>query len=370
MRSLRAGWALHRARNRGQLARYWMARGDLDEAAVHARRALRLVRAGPSPPPHLAADLAMLVARVERDRDNAAASQEALLWTVERLEAAPAGHRRDQMLGATLAELGDAHRRAGRYPQATAALRQAHQLLAGNPVAEPIQLAGVVTQQGILAKELGEYQDAARCYAQVGRILATAGAPAAAEATLQHNLAGLAHIQHQYQRAETHARQAVALRRRVPRVSDVDIALDLAVLAAALAGQQRHDEARDLFEQAMAACQQARPPRRYEVAVHLHNLAAIDQASGFPHEAERRYRQALALKEELLGPQHPEIGLLANNLGTLLHDQGRDAAAAACYERALRLVTRHYPPDHPAIAAISANLTRAAAAERVPQPPS
>jgi Tfp pilus assembly protein PilF len=80
----------------------------------------------------------------------------------------------------------------------------------------------------------------------------------------------------------------------------------MAVLAAALAGQRRYEQARALLTEAMLACDNASPSRRYEVAVHLHNLAAIDQACGRLDQAERRYRRALAVKEQLLGAAHPE----------------------------------------------------------------
>ena len=141
----------------------------------------------------------------------------------------------------------------------------------------------------------------------------------------------------------------------------MDVALDLAVLASAVAGQRRHDEARELLEEAMAACHRARPPRRYEIAVHLHNLAAIDQASGRTAAAERGYRRTLSLKEELLGPEHPEVALVANNLATLLSGLGRGPEAAELYRRALAIVARSYPPEHPTSCAIRANAASAGA---------
>ncbi len=128
-----------------------------------------------------------------------------------------------------------------------------------------------------------------------------------------------------------------------------------------MAGQQRHDEARALLAEAMAACQRARPPRRYEIAVHLHNLAAIDQASGRTAAAEHGYRRTLALKEELLGAEHPEVALVANNLATLLSRLDRGPEAAKLYHRALAIMERSYPPEHPTSRAIRANAATASA---------
>jgi Tfp pilus assembly protein PilF len=351
---------VRRAARRLRLARYWQTDGDLDEAATHARRALRLMQTrGPAVPLELAVDVATSAAHVERDRDNPVASRAALDWVVDLLDAAPVSPRRDQLLSRVLVDLGDWHRRAAQYPLAVETLYRARRLTQAAGSAEPVHEAALLTMLGIVAKETGAFGCAADWYAAAGNILDQAGASPVDAASLQHNLAGLAHARQQYPQAESYARRAVELRRQASGVTEVDVAADIAVLAAAIAGQHRYDEARSLFMQAMTACREGRPPRRYEIAVHLHYLAAIDQATGRPDRAERQYRQALAIKEDLLGPEHPEVGLVANNLGTLLCEQKRQAEAVACYRRALTIAERVYPPQHPVTDAIRHNLNRA-----------
>jgi hypothetical protein len=58
-------WSPVRAGRRLQLARYWQTQDDLDEAAVHAYHAMRLLDG--RPPSVLAADVAYTTAQVERD---------------------------------------------------------------------------------------------------------------------------------------------------------------------------------------------------------------------------------------------------------------------------------------------------------------
>jgi tetratricopeptide (TPR) repeat protein len=312
------GRRLRRARRRLRLASYWWARSDLDEAARHGYRALRLAeRLDPLPTAAVAvAEIRLVLARVERDRDDGAAARAHLDRAVEVLDPAPATPARDRLLAAALAELGNCHRRAARYPLATAVLHRARRLLlAGDPL-----LCEVYTSLGILAKELGELDLAAGWYARVARIQDDAGAPPADAAALQHNLAGLAYVRRRYPEAEAHARRAVDLRRLAPGSTDVELAAERALLAATIAAQQRYAEARELFAWALAACRRARPPRRYEIAAHLHHLASIAHATGRPAEAERLYRQALELKREVLGDDHPEVALVAHNLGTLVAD--------------------------------------------------
>jgi tetratricopeptide (TPR) repeat protein len=340
-----------------RLARFWLAKADMTKAARHAEQALRLVRADPSPPTlpdDLAptVEVALTAARVQRGLDHGRESRELLEWALSLLDAAPASPERDRLLATTLTDLGDCHRRAGRYPQAAQALRRALPL---GQHAEPARYGATLMMLGIVAKELGAFEEAAGWYDQVAQLDEQAGALPGNAAALQHNLAGLAHARQQYALAETHARRAIELRRTVKRVRPADVAVDVAVLAAALAGQRRFDDARALYVDAMRACGRARPPRRYEIAVHLHSIAAIDQACGRWDAAEQGYWEALARREDLLGPEHPEIGLILNNLGTLLDDRGRPGEAAACYARAMALGQQAYPDDHPMLAAIRHN---------------
>jgi tetratricopeptide (TPR) repeat protein len=373
---------MRRARRWLGLARFWHLDGDLDEAARYGRRLLGLVSTGvavPTSPPDgpvpamLAAEIALMVGLIERDRTEYSPCRRHLWWAVELLESQPASVDRDLRLARTLTVVADVDRRSGRYEHVAAALSRARCLLRGDdwslrddagpdPAATvaaltaPTLLVEILTVEGIAAKERGAFDEAARCYAEIARLLVGLAAPTAHSVALHHNLAGLAHARQRYVEAEAHARRALALRRTGMRGPAVDLAQDLAVLAAALAGQQRHAEAVALFDEAIAICRTARPPRSYEIAVHLHNLASMQQTLGNHTRADPLYRESLAIKERLLGSEHPEVGLVANNLGTLLHDQGRLAEAAICYRRALTIAERTYAPEHPAVVGTRKNL--------------
>jgi tetratricopeptide (TPR) repeat protein len=316
------------------LARYWHRHGDLDEAARHATRLATTDRA----------EAAVILAAIDRDRDDAAACLANLVHAVDLLRAAPTS----LLLVRALTDLGDAHRRAGRYPQAVTTLREA---LAATT--DPRQLAAGLTVLAITAKELGAYREAGRWYARVGALHETYAAPLNDRATLEHNRAGLAYAQRRFSKAEDHARRAVLLRRRAP----LDLAGDLAVLGAAVAGQNRHDEAREHLRRALKIFTEARPPRRYEIAVQLHNLAAVDHAAGSLAAAEEGYLRALAIKEELLGSDHPEVGVICNNLGTLRPDQD-------WLDRALAITGRALGAGHPTTRAVRLNLRAASGRTR------
>jgi tetratricopeptide (TPR) repeat protein len=351
---------MRRAGRRLRLARFWHRDGDLDEAVRHGRRALRLVtEAEPATAPDaatLAIDVALTLALVERDRAAYTTGIEHATYAVGLLDALPPAVDRDRLLAQALIVLADLHRRTGDYQAVDAALHRARHLVEASPDRDLTVRA--LTVEGIAAKERGAFDQAARCYAEIGRLLDGDRAAPAEIAALHHNLAGLAYARGDHVEAESQARRAVAVRRAQRRTDPVDLAQDLAVLASALAGLHRYDEAIALFEQARTVCQRARPPRQYEIAVHLHNLAAIHHSLGAPGRADQLYREALAIKETLLGAEHPEVGLLANNLGTLLREQGRAAEAEACFRRALTIVERAYPPTHPVTKSVRRNLDR------------
>ena len=357
-------WLVGRVRLALCLAWYWHGAGDLDEASQAVQRARRLAGRRCAVPATLVADLALTAARIAQDRDDTAGCRVHLELAVAVLEAAGddagtiAGASGNRLLGWSLVGLGDQHRRAGEYAAAEEVLNRALRLVASAGPDDPVLHAAALTSQGITAKELGAFDAAARCYAQVSRIHREFGATATDAAALEHNLAGLEYARGRYAEAQEHARQALALRRQVPRVAQVDLAADAAVLASALAAGRRFDEARMLLHEALTAYQTARPPRRYEIAVLLHNLADIEHALGRLADAEDLYRQALSLKEELLGTDHPEVGLLANNLGNLLVERGREREASDYYRCASRMLEQAYGPDHPLVDRVRRNAVR------------
>ncbi len=260
--TVRSG-TLRLAGRRLRAARYWCRAGDVAEAARHARRALRLVRRHPAPPLDLAVEVARAAARVERALSRVDAARDILAWALGMLDGTPESPRRDRLLAAVLHDLGDCHRRTGRRAEAVRSSGRSGRLarLGGSARGDASALpAATLALLGMAAKQRGDFESAARYYAEAGEIHERSGATPGEAATLQHHLAGLAHAGERFADAETHARRAVELRRRVPGATPVDVAPDLAVLAAALAGQHRYQEARALLTLAMTACRTARPP--------------------------------------------------------------------------------------------------------------
>ena len=255
--------------------------------------------------------------------------------------------------------LGNVRRLQGRHRDAETCLLRAEAL------AEHAQLptwrqARVLNGLALIHKDTANYDEAAKLYRQALRH--TARNDLMARATLQHNLAGLAHAQGQFVEAEQPARCAVELRTAVLGHGRPEVAADLAVLGAVLYGQERHDEAERVVNEARTAFQRHYGPDHYEVAVNLGNLGALYAATDRADQAQQCYDRALQIKRRLLGSTHPEIATLLNNLAVLHKRQGRLPAARECYAQALRSSNRPWVPNTPAHepAATTSNVCRPA----------
>jgi tetratricopeptide (TPR) repeat protein len=253
--------------------------------------------------------------------------------------------------------LSNVRRLQGRYREAETCLLRARAL------AEHAQLpswrqARVLNGLALVHKDTANYDEAAELYRQALRH--TAENDRMARATLQHNLAGLAHAQGAFLEAEQPARCAVELRTAVLGRDHPEVAADLAVLGAVLFGQERHDEAEQVFNEALAAFRRQDGPDHYEVAVNLGNLGALYAATGRADQAQQCYDRALDIKRRLLGPAHPEIATLLNNLAVLHRQQGRLPAARECYAQALTVFHSTLGAEHPSTRTCRANLERTA----------
>jgi tetratricopeptide (TPR) repeat protein len=166
-----------------------------------------------------------------------------------------------------------------------------------------------------LAKDTGQYDTAARHYLTALELAQQVhGQDHPALASLMHNLAGLEHARGRYGKGEHFARLAISLRERQADPDSVELAGDLAVLGALLLGQQRLDEAQDIFDRTLVIWTRHRGPAHYEVAVARHNLAAVHTAADRLDAARADLGSAWCIKRQVLGESHPEVLALAAEL--------------------------------------------------------
>ena len=150
---------------------------------------------------------------------------------------------------------------------------------------------------------------------------------------------------------ERHA--AAALARRGGRELEIRL-LSSRTTVASRAG--KHEEARVLGEQALAAAREVFGAQHFEVANLLNNLGSFAGARGDHARASAYLSQSLQLQESLLGPEHPDVAVICANAGSAAVADGDRVRGRALLERALLLTRRAQGPEHPEIARILNNL--------------
>jgi eukaryotic-like serine/threonine-protein kinase len=111
-----------------------------------------------------------------------------------------------------------------------------------------------------------------------------------------------------------------------------------------------HDEAKRLYEQALAIGQAALGSEHPLVATRVSDLATVHFSTGDYDKAKRLYEQAHAIQEETLGPEHPHVATTLNNLANVHHNTGNYDEAKRLYERAYAIQEKALGPAHPHIA--------------------
>ena len=227
---------------------------------------------------------------------------------------------------------------AGCHVEAVALAREALALSESLHDAGDPAIASFHNNLGVALKLAGRYAEAQAAYGLAESI------GAGVTAALLHNLAGLSCSRGDFVAAEGFARRAVEAREDS---DDFGIAMDLAGLGDALAGQGRALDAEACYREALelyVACGQAAHP---EVAYAHHNLGDVLAELGRNEEARAAYRDSIARKIGLFGETHPEVAATMNNLAANLADCGYRAQARALSHRAVDIVAATLEADHP-----------------------
>jgi eukaryotic-like serine/threonine-protein kinase len=148
---------------------------------------------------------------------------------------------------------------------------------------------------------------------------------------------------------------AEAARRRAGPDPDREAELRSAV-ALSLRRAGRYDEARVLFEEAIALRTRALGPDHQRLGRLIGRLAGLDADQGRYTEARRHYEQTLAILEKELGPDHPDCARTVGSIGQMLQNAGDLDGARANLERSVAMLEQSLGPDHPDVARLGASL--------------
>lgn len=299
--------------------------GNLRMARRAFRKALRIFEASCGRRHPDVANVLIAVAAVERALGDLAAAERLGRRAEAMMNRLRAGGDIARLRVQALSGLGETLITRGRYADARRLLRRALASAERRLGSNDVDTAVVLNLIGMLGKYTGRFDDAARAYRRVRRILRRHPNADGELASLLHNLGGLEHARGRFARAEPYATRALQIRRRALPPDHPLVAAEMAALAPIISARGRHDQAARLLLNALTVFRGVYGPRSHDVAVSCHNLAASRVAAGRPAEAERWYRRALAIKEQLFGRRHPDTVLTAQALSALRRTRRRSA---------------------------------------------
>ncbi len=182
-------------------------------------------------------------------------------------------------------------------------------------------------------------------------------APAKADDMNQTYETGLSLFQAgRYEEALPYFRQSLVLAEARFGSNDPAVSVELNNLAEVLRLLRRYDEARSLYERALAL-DERQGSDEVAIATSLNNLALLDRAEGRYDEAQARYDRALDLLQKALGPRHPSVAKSLNNLAILYQLRGRPDDALPLIDRAADIALEALGPDDPTTQSLRRNQT-------------
>lgn len=252
----------------------------------------------------------------------------------------------------------------GRYRAALWAYRAALRAAERHQVLDPVLLAGLLNDFGVLCKFMGRFAAGERMYRRALRLLSKESSNnKQSVATLYHNLAGVEHARGRCGPALLLARHGLMLRKSAQPRDTGALIDDEAALAAILAGVGRTGEAIKIYRRVLRYyCRSAMPRSRleqkqshYEIGSARANLGAVYAQTVRLPVAEMNLRQAVSLLEMALGKHHPRLVSALNNLAVVCARRGRLSEADALYRRAIRLPEIQSRSTHPSTSILRQN---------------
>lgn len=263
------------------------------------------------------------------------------------------GKKNFELAGATT-NLALLMQETARYDQVEPLFKQALTLY--EKVGNQLALAGVLDLYANFCQLESRYSEADALYNRaltVRESVSGASSPLVADTLCE--LGQLHCSQGDFTKGEQELRRALGIARLTSanRSREVNIAT---ALADCLRSQDKHTEARALYQGALDLLQTSSGTKNAKVADALRNLAQNYVDTGDYVKAESLLVKALATDEEAYGALHPDLAVDLQTLGLVYLDQGKYEQAEQLYKRALTLTETVLGQEHPNTATSLNNL--------------
>jgi serine/threonine-protein kinase len=241
-------------------------------------------------------------------------------------------------LGFLYGKLGAYERAVGMFDSAVDAARSAF----GTDDRTGAALDGLA--QNLLA--VGRLDEAETAVQESVEIRRAAGSPDMALAGSYSTLGAVLRLRGRFDEARTAHLSAIELDRRAAGDTSRAVAIDLNNLGH-LAGQTGDFEEAERHLREAVAIHRAVEGGRPNLATALGNLASVRRELGDLEEAEALERETLEIRTTVLGPEHPDVAISLNQLGLTLQDAGRYDEADSLLLLSAEMRRRTFGEDHP-----------------------
>jgi tetratricopeptide (TPR) repeat protein len=127
-----------------------------------------------------------------------------------------------------------------------------------------------------------------------------------------------------------------------------ELATTLNLLGTLMASEERFDEARVVYEEALILFSEFDGAQNPEsTATVLNNLGDLENARGNPDKAHDWLEQCFQIRQRTLPPDHPLLAVTMDNLAKALAAKGSMPEATTYFERALTIRVSVFGNDHP-----------------------
>ncbi|MFZ4736006.1 MAG: tetratricopeptide repeat protein [Bradymonadia bacterium] len=375
----RVRWALAEARRQGRgvlvnSTETWPGVEDFGDAAVTMTQAAAQLRDACETPGLLAALLELDPELLDRAKDGQR-------WTPERLTSLararrpharlqvrsrrPRGRAVPGTLEAKVAEMervvGAADAPAVEWvdtARSLGLLDVAEDLLARlPPTQEPAARGRRLVSAGLLADELGRYEEAEALLRETLSIVEkTQGKAHPDYGTSLHNLAGVLEKLGRYEEAEVLLRESLSIDDKTLGSAHPSYGASLHSLAGVLEQQGRYEESEGLLRESLSIKEKTLGSAHPSYGTSLYTLAGVLEKQGRYEEAEGLLRESLSILEKTLGKAHPNYGASLHNLSIVLDKQGRYEEAEGLLRESLAIIETTHGTGHPRYGASLHNL--------------
>lgn len=153
-----------------------------------------------------------------------------------------------------------------------------------------------------------------------------------------------------YEQAESMARSALALRRKLNGPSSAEAGVALNDLGLALWKQRKLPEAESSFQEALAIRRKLSGNEHPDVAATLNLLGAVYRRQRKLAESEALTREGLEIRRRLFGDEHLDVADSLRNLSIIVGERGNRAESESAAREMLAMRRRLLGDDHPLVA--------------------